>query len=108
MGRKGIGRRHKSGSRDSYHASSRREVVQPDEVRADYYQFSTANKRTDTTKTNKSIGRSSNSSNSDDDEEKEDADANAESVLPVRVLKLASVTMGKERYLFGKGSKAST
>ncbi len=104
MGRKGIGRHHKAGSRDSATGLSRRQVLPPDEGRAGHYQFGAAHKRTDTTKTKKRIGRSSNSSNSDDDEE----DAGTESVLPVRVLKLASVTVGKERYLFGKGSMAST
>jgi hypothetical protein len=101
MGRqKGIGRRHKAGSGASVTVSARRQVLKPYEVRPSNYQRS-AHKRTATTKANKR--------NYHDEEKEEDANAYANSVLPVRgvlpvrVLRLASVTVGKERYLFGKG-----
>jgi hypothetical protein len=96
MGRqKGIGRRHKAGIGDRVTVSARRQVLKPYKVRPGNYQRS-AHKRTAATKTNKR--------NYHGREKEEDANAYANSVLPVRVLRLASVTVGKERYLFGKGS----
>jgi hypothetical protein len=99
MGRKGIGHHQKLGTKYSSHPSPRHQLVQPDEVQADHDQFGTAQLYTP----RPTRGQSSTSLDADKDN---DTKGDDNDVLPV--LKLTSAVVGKERYLFGKGSMVST
>jgi hypothetical protein len=91
MGRKGIGRRKKSGTQGSANPVMKSQLVQPDEVRAEHYDYGAANRRV----TNRIRGKSLTDSDNDSDD---DADNQPQG------LKLKAVIVGDERFLFGKGT----
>ena len=95
MGRKGIGRRKKSGTEGSSHLGMKRQLVRPDEVRADHYEYGAANRRVTITRRRES----SNFLKSDSDNSDDDVSDN-----PPQGLQLKAVVVGDERFLFGKGT----
>ena len=92
MGRKGIGRRSKSGHRSRHHPTAKRLVIQPDEGRVGLYQFGAAHKRP-----NK---RREGSPNSESDDDVDDTYEQDSALIP----KLTSLVIGNKRYPFSEAS----
>jgi hypothetical protein len=98
MGRKAIGRRSKSGTYGSRNAASKRQLLQPNEVRADHYGYGAANQRLDTRKNQSTTSLNTNF----------DDDADDDAATSPKGLKLKAVVVGGERFLFGQGTSIET
>jgi hypothetical protein len=90
MGKKGVGRRPKSGTHRSLTPTSKCQLVQPNEVRADHYKFGAANKRATMRRQEEESSnylKSDSKNNADDDSDNQP-----------QVLKLKAVVVGDEMY----------
>ena len=95
MGRKGIGRRKKSGTKGSANTVSKRKLLLRDDVRAGYYKYGAAHRR---------YKKKGTDDDDTDDAHDDDSDEDTDGQDSPPVLQLKAVVVGKERYVFGKGA----